>query len=56
MKITEYHFDIDVPWELSLLAYDRKSWGVPSPEFKEILRCDFDEWEFDEAKQITKFR
>eukprot|EP00730_Choanoeca_flexa_P016390 TRINITY_DN7725_c0_g2_i1.p1 TRINITY_DN7725_c0_g2~~TRINITY_DN7725_c0_g2_i1.p1 ORF type:complete len:263 (+),score=36.83 TRINITY_DN7725_c0_g2_i1:98-886(+) len=56
MKITEYEFEVDAPWELSLLAYDRKSWGVPSPDFKEILRCDFDEWEYDPEKKATKFR
>ena len=34
MKIVEYEFLVDVPWELAMLAYDRKSWNVPSPEYK----------------------
>ncbi|EDQ88635.1 uncharacterized protein MONBRDRAFT_26278 [Monosiga brevicollis MX1] len=56
MKIVEYEFEVDAPWELALLAYDRKSWAVPSPEYKEILRCDFDEWEVDLDLELTKFR
>lgn len=56
MKEVEQRFEVDCPWELAVLAYDRKSWSIPNPEFKEILRCDFDQWDVDPGNKVTTFR
>eukprot|EP00049_Salpingoeca_infusionum_P023296 m.11360 g.11360 ORF g.11360 m.11360 type:complete len:351 (+) comp5708_c0_seq2:321-1373(+) len=56
MREVHYEFEIDSPWDLTLLAYDRKSWSIPNPDYKEVLRCDFDNWDVDPTNGITKFR
>jgi|AntRauMFilla1563_2_1112583.scaffolds.fasta_scaffold245686_1 hypothetical protein len=34
MKEVNQRFEVDAPWELAILAYDRKSWSIPNPDFK----------------------
>ena len=56
MKEVRYEFDIDAPWSLALLAYDRKSWGIPNPAIKEVLKCDFSDWDVNPELEQTSFK
>ncbi|EGD78754.1 hypothetical protein PTSG_01732 [Salpingoeca rosetta] len=56
MKKVRFEFDVDAPWPLALLAYDRKSWGIPNPAIKEVLKCDFSDWDVNPQLQQTSFK
>eukprot|EP00055_Hartaetosiga_balthica_P012557 m.61425 g.61425 ORF g.61425 m.61425 type:complete len:302 (-) comp7991_c3_seq3:3061-3966(-) len=56
MTTKTFEFIVNHSWEHTLFAYDRKSWKVPSPEFPEIIDCDFKDWHLDNDTNTVSFK
>eukprot|EP00039_Didymoeca_costata_P014867 m.245794 g.245794 ORF g.245794 m.245794 type:complete len:484 (-) comp16109_c3_seq20:45-1496(-) len=46
-------FEVEAPWEVVVHAYDGKMYRIPDPEFPEILRIEFENYQWRPENNLT---